>query len=171
MRQEIYSTASSPGRRFSWPDIHSARILLDFIDLLFDDFMEIHGDRRFADDPAIVAGMAWFRGQPVMVVGHQKGRDAKEKIYRNFGMAKPEGYRKALGVMQLAEKFHRPIFCFVDTIGAFPGMDAEDTRTGRSDRLQHPRNLPDRYAHPRDRYRRRRQWGGTCVSPLGTRFS
>jgi acetyl-CoA carboxylase carboxyl transferase subunit alpha len=125
MRGEIFGNLSP------WQKVQLARhpqrpYLLDFIKLLFDDFLEIHGDRRFSDDPAIVAGMAWFRGKPVMVVGHQKGRDAKERIYRNFGMARPEGYRKALRVMRIAEKFHRPIFCFVDTMGAYPGMDAED---------------------------------------------
>ncbi len=99
---------------------------LDYISLLFEDFSEIHGDRGFADDPAIVCGMAKLKGHPVMVVGQQKGRDTKQKLARNFGMPKPEGYRKALRVMQLAAKFGRPIFCFVDTPGAYPGIDAEE---------------------------------------------
>jgi len=90
------------------------------------DFVELHGDRRFADDPAIVAGMATFRGHEVAVIGHQKGRDTREKIRRNFGMPRPEGYRKALRVMEMAEKFGRPILTFVDTTGAYPGIDAEE---------------------------------------------
>ena len=99
---------------------------LDFIDRLFDDFVEIHGDRRYADDPAIVCGLARFHGLPVVVVGQQKGRDTKQRSYRNFGMPKPEGYRKALRVMKLAEKFGRPIFTLIDTPGAYPGIDAEE---------------------------------------------
>jgi acetyl-CoA carboxylase carboxyl transferase subunit alpha len=106
---------------------HPARpYTLDYVEKLMTDFVELHGDRRFADDPAIVAGMADFRGRPVAVVGHQKGRDTKEKIRRNFGMPRPEGYRKALRVMQLAEKFGRPILTFIDTTGAYPGIDAEE---------------------------------------------
>jgi acetyl-CoA carboxylase carboxyl transferase subunit alpha len=99
---------------------------LDYVRLLFDDFSELHGDRAFADDPAIVCGMGRFRGRPVMVVGHQKGRDTKQKLARNFGMPKPEGYRKALRAMHLAEKYGRPVVCLVDTPGAYPGMDAEE---------------------------------------------
>ena len=99
---------------------------LDYIQRLFTDFQELHGDRAFADDRAIVAGMAWFDGRPVMVVAQQKGRDTKQKLFRNFGMPKPEGYRKALRVMQLAAKFGRPIISFVDTPGAYPGLDAEE---------------------------------------------
>src|SRR5438034_9061021 len=99
---------------------------LDFIERLFDEFVELHGDRRFADDPAIVCGSARFHGLPIVVVGHQKGRDTKQRKYRNFGMPKPEGYRKALRVMKLAEKFHRPVFCLIDTPGAYPGIDAEE---------------------------------------------
>ena len=99
---------------------------LDFIRLLFTDFMELHGDRNFGDDPAIVAGMARFHGQPVMVMGHQKGRDTKQRLARNFGQAKPEGYRKTLRLMQMAAKFGRPVFSFVDTPGAYPGIDAEE---------------------------------------------
>src|SRR5687767_12592110 len=99
---------------------------LDFIERLFDEFIELHGDRRFADDPAIVCGSARFHGLPIVVVGHQKGRDTNQRKYRNFGMPKPEGYRKALRVMKLAEKFGRPIFSLIDTPGAYPGIDAEE---------------------------------------------
>jgi acetyl-CoA carboxylase carboxyl transferase subunit alpha len=99
---------------------------LDFVERLFEDFVELHGDRRFAEDPAIVCGFARFHGLPIAVVGQQKGRDLKQRSYRNFGMSKPEGYRKALRVMKLAEKFWRPIFTFIDTPGAYPGIDAEE---------------------------------------------
>lgn len=99
---------------------------LDFINRLFSDFNELHGDRRFADDPAIVCGFALFHGEHVLVVGHQKGRDTKQRQHRNFGMPKPEGYRKALRAMKLAEKFGRPVFTFIDTPGAYPGIDAEE---------------------------------------------
>ena len=99
---------------------------LDLIERLFEDFVELHGDRRFAEDPAIVAGLARFHGLPVMIVGHQKGRDTKQRSYRNFGMPKPEGYRKALRLMKMGEKFGRPIFTFIDTPGAYPGIDAEE---------------------------------------------
>lgn len=99
---------------------------LDYIRELFSDWLEIHGDRHFADDPAIVAGFARLDGESVAIVGHQKGRDTKERLYRNFGQPKPEGYRKALRVMELANKFGRPIICFVDTPGAYPGIDAEE---------------------------------------------
>jgi acetyl-CoA carboxylase carboxyl transferase subunit alpha len=98
----------------------------DFIRLLFENFSEIHGDRHFSDDPAIVTGIAWFHGKPVMVVGSQKGRDTKQRLARNFGQAKPEGYRKALRATQLAAKFRRPVIVFVDTQGAYPGVDAEE---------------------------------------------
>lgn len=98
---------------------------LDYARMLFDDFSEIHGDRNFGDDPAIVCGMAKFHGEPVLLVGHQKGRDTKDRVYRNFGQPKPEGYRKALRAMRLAAKFNRPIFCLIDTQGAYPGVDAE----------------------------------------------
>ncbi len=99
---------------------------LDFIERLFEDFVEFHGDRRFADDPAIICGSARFHGLPIVVIGHQKGRDTKQRSYRNFGMPKPEGYRKALRVMKLAEKFGRPIVTMIDTPGAYPGIDAEE---------------------------------------------
>ncbi|MEW5786361.1 MAG: acetyl-CoA carboxylase carboxyltransferase subunit alpha [Pseudomonadota bacterium] len=99
---------------------------LDYIQALFTDFEELHGDRAFADDPAIVCGLARFQGEPVVVMGHQKGRDTKERQYRNFGMPRPEGYRKALRLMRLAEKFRLPVFTFIDTPGAYPGIDAEE---------------------------------------------
>src|SRR6266436_6091345 len=99
---------------------------LDLIERLFEDFVELHGDKRFAEDPAIVCGFARFHGLPVVVIGHQKGRDTKQRSYRNFGMPKPEGYRKALRVMKLGDKFGRPIFTFIDTPGAYPGIDAEE---------------------------------------------
>jgi acetyl-CoA carboxylase carboxyl transferase subunit alpha len=100
--------------------------LLDYIGLLFDDFQELHGDRAFADDAAIVGGLARFREHAVMVVGHQKGRDTKEKLKRNFGMPRPEGYRKALRLFHLAERFDMPVMTFIDTAGAWPGIDAEE---------------------------------------------
>jgi acetyl-CoA carboxylase carboxyl transferase subunit alpha len=99
---------------------------LDYVGLLFTGFEELHGDRAFGDDQSIVGGLARFNGEPCMVIGHQKGRDTKEKIVRNFGMPKPEGYRKALRLMKLAEKFGIPVFTFVDTPGAYPGIDAEE---------------------------------------------
>jgi acetyl-CoA carboxylase carboxyl transferase subunit alpha len=99
---------------------------LDYVQFLFTDFIEVHGDRKFGDDAAIVARVAFFDGQPVCIVGHQKGRDTKQRQFRNFGMPKPEGYRKALRVMKVAEKFRRPILTFIDTPGAYPGIDAEE---------------------------------------------
>ncbi len=99
---------------------------LDYVERLFQGFSEIHGDRRFADDPAIVTGIAVYHGHPVMLVGHQKGRDIKQRQFRNFGCAQPEGYRKAMRAMKLAEKFSRPIICFVDTQGAYPSVSAEE---------------------------------------------
>ena len=99
---------------------------LDYIDLMFTDFHELHGDRAFADDRAIVGGLARFNGQAVMVIGHQKGHDTKEKVMRNFGMPRPEGYRKAMRLMRTAEKFGLPVITFVDTPGAYPGIDAEE---------------------------------------------
>jgi acetyl-CoA carboxylase carboxyl transferase subunit alpha len=99
---------------------------LDYVQRLFQDFSEIHGDRRFADDPAIVTGMGVYHGTPVMIVGHQKGRDIKQRQLRNFGCPQPEGYRKAIRAMKLADKFRRPIICFVDTPGAYPGVGAEE---------------------------------------------
>jgi acetyl-CoA carboxylase carboxyl transferase subunit alpha len=107
----------------------------DYIRLLFENFSEIHGDRGFADDSALISGMAWLHGKPVMIVGSQKGRDTKQRLARNFGQAKPEGYRKALRAMRLAAKFRRPVFVFVDTPGAYPGVDAEER--GQAEAIAH----------------------------------
>ena len=108
---------------------------LDYIAEIFTDFHELHGDRSYADDLSIVGGLARFNGQPCMVLGHQKGRDTKERALRNFGISKPEGYRKALRLMKLAEKFNLPVFTFIDTPGAFPGIDAEER--GQSEAIGH----------------------------------
>lgn len=105
---------------------------LDWISLMFTDFIELHGDRGFSDDKALVAGLAKFRGRPTAVIGQQKGRDTKQRVIRNFGQPKPEGYRKALRVMQLAAKFGLPIFTFIDTPGAYPGIDAEERGQGEA---------------------------------------
>lgn len=106
---------------------HQARpYTLDYVKHVFTDFFELHGDRRFAEDPAIVGGFARFDGEPVLVLGHQKGRSTKENMLRNFGMPRPEGYRKALRLMEMAERFGRPIFAFIDTPGAYPGIGAEE---------------------------------------------
>ena len=125
LKREFYSHLDS------WQRLQLARhpqrpYTDDFVRLLFEDFSEVHGDRYFADDPALIAGMARFQGRPVLVVGNQKGRDTKQRLARNFGQAKPEGYRKALRAMHLAAKFRRPVFVFVDTQGAYPGIDAEE---------------------------------------------
>jgi acetyl-CoA carboxylase carboxyl transferase subunit alpha len=126
LRAEIYSHLDR------WQRVQVARhpgrpCTLDYIERLFTEFTELAGDRRYADDKAIVTGLARFRGRPVVVMGHQKGgRDTKEKIFRNFGYAKPEGYRKALRVLKLAEKFHRPVIVFVDTPAAYPGIESEE---------------------------------------------
>jgi acetyl-CoA carboxylase carboxyl transferase subunit alpha len=100
--------------------------MMDYVRLLFEDFHELHGDRAYGDDPAMVTGFARYRGRPVALVGQQKGRDTKQRVAQNFGQAKPEGYRKALRIMQIAAKFGRPIFTFIDTPGAYPGIDAEE---------------------------------------------
>ena len=113
---ERVQTARHPDRPYS----------TDLFTTIFEDFVELHGDRRYADDPALVAGFAKLDGFEVLVVGQQKGRDTNQRRYRNFGMPKPEGYRKALRLMRLAEKFGRPIICFIDTPGAYPGIDAEE---------------------------------------------
>lgn len=125
LRTEIYSSLTA------WQRVQLARhprrpYTLDYVNALFTDFQELHGDRLFADDKAIVAGLARFEGRPVAIIGHQKGRNTKENLSRNFGMPHPEGYRKALRVMQLAEKFGAPVITFVDTPGAFPGIGAEE---------------------------------------------
>jgi acetyl-CoA carboxylase carboxyl transferase subunit alpha len=113
---QISQLSRHPGRPYT----------LDYVEHIFTDFYELHGDRAYADDPAIVCGLARLEGQPVMVIGHQKGRDTKEKIYRNFGMPRPEGYRKALRMMKMAERFKMPIICLIDTPGAYPGIGAEE---------------------------------------------
>jgi acetyl-CoA carboxylase carboxyl transferase subunit alpha len=113
---QISQLSRHPGRPYT----------LDYIGHIFTEFHELHGDRAYADDPAIVCGMARLDGQPVMIIGHQKGRDTKQKIYRNFGMPRPEGYRKALRVMKMAEKFKLPLICLIDTPGAYPGIGAEE---------------------------------------------
>src|SRR5438876_9044579 len=125
VRAELYRSLTA------WQRVQVARHpnrpgLEDFIQRLFTGFVEIHGDRRFADDPAIMTGLADYKGEPVLLVGHVKGRDTKEKIFRNFGYARPEGYRKALRAMRLAEKFQRPILVFVDTPAAYPGIESEE---------------------------------------------
>jgi acetyl-CoA carboxylase carboxyl transferase subunit alpha len=125
VRSELYKTLS-PWQRVVVARHPNRPGLEDFIQRLFPGFVEIHGDRRFADDHAIMAGFAEYRGQPLMLVGHVKGRDTKEKIFHNFGYARPEGYRKAIRAMRLAEKFGRPIVVFVDTPAAYPGIESEE---------------------------------------------
>ena len=105
---------------------------LSYIENIFEDFVELHGDRRFADDPAIVGGIATLNGKPVTVIAMDKGKDMRERVKRNFGSSNPEGYRKALRLMEQAEKFHRPVICFVDTAGAFCGMGAEERGQGQA---------------------------------------
>jgi acetyl-CoA carboxylase carboxyl transferase subunit alpha len=125
LRAEIYKTLR-PWQRVQVARHPNRPSTLDYANLIFTGFTELHGDRRFADDKALVTGFAFFHGEPVAIVGHQKGRDTKQKIFRNFGYAKPEGYRKALRVMDLAEKFGRPIIVFVDTPAAYPGIESEE---------------------------------------------
>jgi acetyl-CoA carboxylase carboxyl transferase subunit alpha len=125
LRREFY-THLGPWQRAQIARHAQRPYTLDFIGLLFTDFIELHGDRGYGDDKAIVAGLARFHGRPVAVIGHQKGRDTKQRVVRNFGQPKPEGYRKSLRVMELAAKYGRPIFTFVDTQGAYPGLDAEE---------------------------------------------
>jgi len=125
LRAEIYA-GLGPWQRVQVARHPNRPCMLDYVERMFTDFTELFGDRRFADDKAIVTGFGFFRGEPVVIVGHQKGRDTKQKIFRNFGYAKPEGYRKALRVMRLAEKFKRPIVVFVDTPAAYPGVESEE---------------------------------------------
>jgi len=131
LRREFYAHLG-PWQRAQIARHQQRPYTLDFVSLLFTDFMELHGDRGYADDKAIVAGLAKYRGRPVAVIGHQKGRDTKQRLIRNFGQPKPEGYRKALRVMQLAAKFGRPILTFIDTQGAYPGIDAEERGQGEA---------------------------------------
>jgi len=124
-------SAEAPGARAAWDRVLLARHAdrphsVEYIERMFEDFEPVHGDRSFSDDPSIVAGFATFRGRPLMVVAQEKGRDTKSRMERNFGMPKPEGYRKALRIMQLAAKFGRPILTLLDTPGAYPGIDAEE---------------------------------------------
>jgi acetyl-CoA carboxylase carboxyl transferase subunit alpha len=130
-QEEDAQTGEPAGEKTPWQRVQNARHpkrphTLDYVQRILTDFQEIHGDRLFGDDPAIVCGMGRLDGQPILLVGEQKGRDTKQKLYRNFGMPKPEGYRKALRAMQLAAKFGRPIITFLDTPGAYPGIDAEE---------------------------------------------
>lgn len=125
MRTDLYRNLT-PWQRVLVARHPSRPTTLDYVERLFTDYVELHGDRRFADDHAIVTGTAIYRDRPVLVVGHQKGSDTKQKIYRNFGYARPDGYRKAIRTMKLAEKFNRPVFCFVDTPAAYPGIESEE---------------------------------------------
>src|SRR5271154_2058417 len=131
LRHEFY-THLGPWQRAQIARHQQRPYTLDFVALLFTDFMELHGDRAFGDDKALIAGLAKFHDRPVAVIGHQKGRDTKQRLQRNFGQPKPEGYRKALRVMQLAAKFGRPIITFIDTPGAYPGIDAEERGQGEA---------------------------------------
>jgi len=132
LHERIHSLRAQVAAHFtSWQKAELARnpqrpLMLEYVDRIFTNWSEIHGDRSFADDHAMVCGMARFHGQEVVVIGHQKGRDTKQNVLRNWGMTNPEGYRKALRVMKIAEKFHRPVFTFVDTVGAYPGLSAEE---------------------------------------------
>ena len=141
LRQQIEALREEFSRgQDAWARVLLARhpqrpFTLDYIDLLFDDCQELHGDRTFADDHALIGGMAHFEKQPVMVIGIQKGRDTKQKVYRNFGMSRPEGYRKALRLMQLAAKIRSPIITLVDTPGAYPGIGAEER--GQAEAIAH----------------------------------
>ncbi len=131
LRSEVYSNLNS------WQRIQIARhpkrpTCLDYIGIIFKDFVELHGDRLYRDDPAMVGGIAYLDNIPVTVIGQQKGRDTKENIYRNFGLPHPEGYRKALRLMKQAEKFNRPVICLVDVVGAYPGIEAEERGQGEA---------------------------------------
>lgn len=130
-RKEIYSNLSG------WQKVQMSRHpdrpqTLDYIHMICDDFVELHGDRNVRDDKAIVGGLASIDGHAVMIIGHQKGKNTKERQYRNFGMANPEGYRKALRLMRMAEKFGKPVVCFIDTMGAYPGLEAEERGQGEA---------------------------------------
>ncbi len=131
LQRELYAGLSE------WQKVQLSRhpdrpYFFDYMECLFDDFLELHGDRAFSDDPAIVSGFARFDGRSVAVIGHQKGRTTKEKVRRNFGMAHPEGYRKAVRIMELAGRFGRPVFTFIDTPGAYPGIGAEERGQGEA---------------------------------------
>lgn len=131
MADNLQQPAPEPGGSGAWARVHLARHperphAVDYLERILDDFQEIHGDRLFGDDPAVIAGFGKLRGRPVMVIAQEKGRDTKSRMHHNFGMPKPEGYRKALRAMQLADKFRRPIVTLLDTPGAYPGIDAEE---------------------------------------------
>lgn len=131
LRREFYAHLG-PWQRAQIARHQQRPYLLDFVQYLFTDFIELHGDRGYGDDKAIIAGLGKFHGRAVAVIGHQKGRDTKQRVMRNFGQPKPEGYRKALRVMQLAAKFSRPVLTFIDTPGAYPGIDAEERGQGEA---------------------------------------
>jgi acetyl-CoA carboxylase carboxyl transferase subunit alpha len=131
LRREFY-THLGPWQRAQIARHPQRPYTLDWINLLFTDFIELHGDRGYGDDKALITGLAKFRGRPIALIGHQKGRDTKQRVIRNFGQPKPEGYRKALRVMQLAAKFGRPVLTFIDTPGAYPGIDAEERGQGEA---------------------------------------
>jgi acetyl-CoA carboxylase carboxyl transferase subunit alpha len=131
LRREFY-THLGPWQRAQIARHPQRPYTLDWVSLMFTDFVELHGDRGFGDDKALITGLAKFRGRPVAVIGHQKGRDTKQRIDRNFGQPKPEGYRKALRIMELAAKFGRPVLTFIDTPGAYPGIDAEERGQGEA---------------------------------------
>ena len=131
LRREFY-THLGPWQRAQIARHPQRPYTLDWVNLMLTDFIELHGDRGFGDDKALIAGLARFRGRPVAVIGHQKGRDTKQRVVRNFGQPKPEGYRKALRVMELAAKFGRPVLTFIDTPGAYPGIDAEERGQGEA---------------------------------------
>jgi acetyl-CoA carboxylase carboxyl transferase subunit alpha len=131
LRREFY-THLGPWQRAQIARHPQRPYTLDWINLMLTDFVELHGDRGFGDDKALITGLAKFRGRPVAIIGHQKGRDTKQRVIRNFGQPKPEGYRKALRIMELAAKFGRPVLTFIDTPGAYPGIDAEERGQGEA---------------------------------------
>lgn len=138
LEQKLEETQQSLYKHLTgWQEVQMSRHperpqTLDYISLICDDFIEMHGDRTVKDDKAIIGGFATINGETVMVIGHQKGKNTKERQYRNFGMANPEGYRKALRLMRLAEKFNKPVICFIDTMGAYPGLEAEERGQGEA---------------------------------------
>ena len=171
-RTNDWKPPGSPATNPAWERVQLARHpkrphALDYISRIFTGFSELHGDRFFGDDPAIVGGFASLDGKPLMVIGQQKGRDTKQKLHRNFGMPKPEGYRKALRLMRLAAKFRRPIVTFLDTMGAYPGIDAEERGQAEAIAVQLARDVAAGRAgdHHRDRRRRQRRRARAWESP------
>ena len=156
MRGDLYRNLT-PWQRVQVARHPSRPTTLDYVERLFTDFVELHGDRRFADDHAIVTGTALYKGEPILVVGHQKGSDTKQKIYRNFGYARPDGYRKAMRTMEMAQKFGRPIICFVDTPAAYPGIESEERGVAEAIACEPARDGDARSAGDRAGARRRRQ--------------